>query len=294
MSNYVNGEGQTSVVSGVLAPRFSSPIDCAPTWEEESSTTDYVQSAENTSTFDIDGDSTTKFDSEKFGNGSFRHFTKSITDGPARLGSLQAPTECVALATGARGTRCRPRRVPGTRPPSEVALFEAQAGPVGGGWSKGHRRPAGLHGERFWTKKKTSQVKGAVIDPVTGATTWIIVSSPEQGVRCRDRGGPDAGRRTPAPREQHDPQGRAGPGAGPDIGSRISRRADLAQQCRGDLPRPSHRRFSSKRLALGRQASRGHQAGTTLPSYNYFNLGAGYTLRPGDDHQFRPAEPVPE
>ena len=65
----------------------------------------FVQSSENTSTFDLDGDSTTTFNNETFGNGSFRHFDKSITDWAASMGlNYRRPAEPLALSRlGARG-----------------------------------------------------------------------------------------------------------------------------------------------------------------------------------------------
>src|SRR5439155_26331088 len=80
MSNYVNGEGQTSVVSGVLGAEIQLTKRLRADLGGRVEYDDYVQSAENTCTFDIDGDSHTKLDSEKFGNGSCRDFTNSVTD----------------------------------------------------------------------------------------------------------------------------------------------------------------------------------------------------------------------
>ena len=53
--------------------------------------------SENTSTFDLDGNPATTYDNETFGNSSFRHFTKNITDWSARWDSTTGSTNTLGL-----------------------------------------------------------------------------------------------------------------------------------------------------------------------------------------------------
>ena len=69
----------------------------------------FVQSSENTSTFDLDGNPATTFNNETFGNGSFRHFDRGLTDWSASLGlNYTLRTEPLAL----RGRRAGLSRCP--------------------------------------------------------------------------------------------------------------------------------------------------------------------------------------
>jgi hypothetical protein len=86
LAGYANGSGQTSLISGVLGGEIQLTdrlrVDLGVRGEYDK----FVQSAENTSTFDLDGDSTTTFNNETFGNGSFRHFDRGISDWAASVG----------------------------------------------------------------------------------------------------------------------------------------------------------------------------------------------------------------
>jgi hypothetical protein len=68
ISNYVNGTGQATIVSGSLGGAFRPTqrlrVDAGVRWEYN----DFVQSSENSSVVDLDGDSTTTYDAEPWGN----------------------------------------------------------------------------------------------------------------------------------------------------------------------------------------------------------------------------------
>ncbi len=281
LSNYVNGDGQTSVFSGVLggevqlAPRLRADLGVRVEYNN------FVQSAENTSKIDLDGDTTTAFDNETFGNGSFRHFERNLTDWAGSLGlNFKLRSNLSLFATGARGYKM-PALDEFLNPTAEeaVALFKAQQVQSLEGGVKGIIGPLGFTVNGFWTKKKNVTSQGAVIDPVSGATTWIIVPSAEnkaygteiEAVVTPVEGLQVLGNATILKAE-------LGTGAGADIGSRISgvptSIANLAAtyafprtgfQVKGDWHWVDRRPVDVT-------------AGTTLPSYNYFNFGAGYTL----------------
>jgi iron complex outermembrane receptor protein len=281
MSNYVNGEGQTSVFSGVLGAEVQLTDRLRADLGGRVEYDDYVQSAENTSTFDIDGDSTTKFDSEKFGNGSFRHFTKSITDWAGSLGLNFKLLHNVSLyASGARGYKM-PALDEFLNPTSAqaVALFEAQQVQSVEGGVKGVVGPLGFTVNGFWTKKKNVTSQGAVIDPVTGATTWIVVTSPQNkayGAEIEAVVTPVEGLQVLG--SSTILTAKLGTGAGADIGSRISGVPTSLSNVAATyaVPRTGVQLKADWHWVDKRPVD--IKAGTTLPAYNYFNLGAGYTL----------------
>ena len=86
MSGYANGSGQTTVFSGVIGGNLQLTDKLRADLGGRVEYDNYVQSSENTSTFDLDGNPNTTFDNETFGNGSFRHFEKGMTDWAASLG----------------------------------------------------------------------------------------------------------------------------------------------------------------------------------------------------------------
>ncbi len=280
-SGYNNGDGQTSVFSGVIGGEIQLTEKLRADLGARVEYDDFVQSSENTSIFDLDGDSTTTWDNETFGNSSFRHFEKSMTDWAASLGLNYKLSQSLSLfATGARGYKM-PALDEFLNPSAaqQVALFEAQQVQSVEGGVKGIVGPLGFTVNGFWTKKKNVTSQGAIVDPVTGGTTWIIVSSPQnkaygaeiEAVLTPAEGLQLLGSTTILKAE-------LGTGAGADIGSRISgvptSLSNLAALY--SIPRTGVRLKGDWHWVDKRPVD--ITAGTTLPSYNYFNFGASYTL----------------
>ena len=101
LNEYHNGSGQATAVSGVvggeiqLLDRLRADLGVRVEYNT------FVQNSENVSIFDLDGDTTTTFDKEQFGNNSFRHFNRSITDWSSSLGlNYRLNQECVDLWLG--------------------------------------------------------------------------------------------------------------------------------------------------------------------------------------------------
>src|SRR4029453_17301317 len=64
----------------------------------------FVQTAENTSTVDLDNNPLTTYNNEIFGNGSFRHFERGIDDWAASLGlNFAIKPNLAVYASGTRG-----------------------------------------------------------------------------------------------------------------------------------------------------------------------------------------------
>jgi outer membrane receptor protein involved in Fe transport len=282
LSGYTNGTGQTSVISGVLGgeiqltDRLRADVGVRGEYDK------FVQNAENTATFDLDGDSTTTFNNETFGNGSFRHFERGIKDWSASLGLNFRLTDNLSLyAAGARGYKMPALdEFLNATAVQQVDLFESKEVQSVEGGVKGTVGPFGFTVGGFWTKLKNVVSQGLVIDSVTGASSWIIVPSPEN----KSYGAEVELVVNPYPGLQLLGSGtflkaELGSGAGADIGSRIAgvptsiANAAALYSIRGLQFKADWHWVDKRPTAIG--------AGPTLPSYNYFNLGAGYMLRPG-------------
>ena len=170
LSNYVNGSGQTTILSGVvggevqLSDRLRADLGLRVEYD------DYVQSAENTSTFDLDLDPATTFDNETFGNNTFRHFSKSITDWSASAGLNFRLNDRVGLyATGSRGYK-----MPAlddflnASVQEQVNLFESREVQSLAGGVKYGSGSIGAHGQRFLYQAEERHQPGSRVGPRHG------------------------------------------------------------------------------------------------------------------------------
>jgi iron complex outermembrane recepter protein len=279
LSGYANGDGQATVVSGVLggeiqlAERLRADLGVRVEYDN------FVQSAENTSVFDLDGDSSTTFDNETFGNGSFRHFSRGLTDWAASIGLNYAFRDNLAFyVSGARGYKMPALdEFLNAAAAEQVDLFDSREVQSVEGGVKGSIGPVGFTLNGFYTKLRNIVSQGLVVDSVTGGSAWIIVTSPEN----RSYGAEVELVASPAPGLELVGSGtflraELGSGAGADIGSRLngvpSSIGNLAArytvgglQLRGDWHWVA-RRFVDVTV------------GTALPAYSYFNFGAAFGL----------------
>jgi outer membrane receptor protein involved in Fe transport len=181
-SLFVNGSGQASVVSGVAGAEIQVTDKLRADLGGRVEYDDYVQSSENTSTLNMDGNTATPFDnSVQFGNNSFRHFTRSITDWAASLGLNYLIRDNLAVyVAGSRGYKM-PALDEFLQATSEdqVALFDSREVQSVEGGVKAQVGGISFTVNGFYTKLKNIISQGAVTDPVTGGTVWIIRTSPE-------------------------------------------------------------------------------------------------------------------
>ena len=282
MSGYANGSGQTSIISSVLGAevqltdRLRADVGVRGEYDK------YVQVSENTSTFDLDNNAATTFDNETFGNGSFRHFDRGISDWSASLGLNFALQPDLSLyASGTRGYKMPALdEFLNATAQQQVDLFRSKEVQSVEGGIKGFRGKLGFTVGGFWTKLKNAVSQGLVIDSVTGASSWVIVPNPE----TKSYGAEVEVVATPVPVLQL--VGNAtilkaelGHGAGADIGQRLggvpTSIGNLAAiysvegiQLRGDWHYVARRPVDVT-------------AGVSLPAYNYFNFGGAYGLLSG-------------
>ena len=294
LSGYANGSGQTSVISGVLGGEIQLTDRLRADLGVRGEYDKFVQSSENTSTFDLDANPATTFNNETFGNGSFRHFDRGISDWSASLGLNFSLRKNLSLyAAGARGYKMPALdEFLNATAEQQVDLFESKEVQSVEGGVKGFVGPIGFTVGGFWTKLKNVVSQGLVIDTLTGGSSWIIVPSPDNKsygteielVATPAQGLQLLGSATILKAE-------LGTGAGADIGSRISRRADIDRQRRGVVFDPGSPVEGG--LALGGQATRGCEGWRHAPGLQLFQPRGRVCAQHRHDHQPRPAERIP-
>jgi outer membrane receptor protein involved in Fe transport len=280
-SGYTNGSGQASIVSGVVGGEVQLTDRLRADLGVRVEYNDFVQSAENTSTFDLDGDPATTFDNETFGNNSFRQFDRDITDWSSSLGlNYRVNDNFSVFTTAGRGYKMPALdEFLNASAQDQVDLFDSREVQSIEGGVKGFVGPLTFTVNGFYTKLKNIVSQGLVVDSVTGGSAWVIIPSPEN----RSYGAEVEAVVTPVEDFQLIGSGtflkaELGSGAGSDIGSRIT-------GVPTSIANPAAL-YSPGRLGLQFKAD-WHWVGsrfvdvaigTKLPSYNYFNFGAGYTL----------------
>ena len=180
LSGYQNGTGQSTIFSGVagaelaLTDRLRADLGVRYEWDN------YVQSSENVSARDLDGDSTTVYDVETFGNGSFRHFNRTIHDWAGSVGLNYAVNPHLSVyVLGSRAHKmpeldfflqANALAQVGNLPPKRTNSFE------GGVKYASQRWAVTVNG--FYTTLKNIVDQGAEFDIPSGRTVWVIRPRP--------------------------------------------------------------------------------------------------------------------
>jgi iron complex outermembrane receptor protein len=182
LSSYTNGSGQATIVSGVLGtslqftPRFRTDLGYRAEWNN------FVQTAERTSAIDLDNNPATRYNNETYGNGTFTHFARSLNDWAASLGFnfLLSPNTSL-YASGSKGYKMPPLDAfLQASSAGQVAVFEPQKTNSVEGGVKYSSGSLGLTVNGFLTQLKNITSQGAVVDPVTGQVVWVVNTSPEE------------------------------------------------------------------------------------------------------------------
>lgn len=187
MSNYVNGTGQTSIVSFVLSDQMKVTdrlrLDLAIRWEQDK----FVQTSENTSSVQPDGTpvtpTTPPYAVELWGNNSYRHFSKQLSDRAysAGLNYVIVPDEFSFYAQASQAYKMPALdELLNASSPDQVALFEDKTTINYEGGLKFASPQFGVTVDYFWGELRNITGQGAILDTVTNRTTWVILSSPKQ------------------------------------------------------------------------------------------------------------------
>jgi iron complex outermembrane receptor protein len=181
LSNYVNGTGESNVVSGVLGGEVQLTDRLRADLGVRVEYNNYVQSAENTVLTDLDGSTATPFDNIEFGNNTFRHFTHDLTDWAGSLGLNYILNDNLAFfAAGSRGYK-----MPAlddlleATTQEQVDLFDAKKVQSVEGGIKAQLGRVAFTINGFYTNLQNIIGQGAEVDQSTGRTTWVIRESPD-------------------------------------------------------------------------------------------------------------------
>ena len=181
LSNYVNGTGETNVVSGVVGGEIQLTDQLRADLGVRVEYNNYVQSSENTETVDLDGNAATTFDNILFGNNTFRHFNHNITDWAGSLGLNYVVNDNLAVfAAGSRGYKMPALdELLQASSQAQVDLFEAREVQSIEGGVKTQLGRVAFTVNGFFTNLRNVIGQGAEVDPVTGGTVWAIRESPD-------------------------------------------------------------------------------------------------------------------
>jgi outer membrane receptor protein involved in Fe transport len=180
LSNYVNGTGETNVVSGVIGGEIQLTERLRADLGARVEYNDYVQSSENTGPVDLDADPTTTFNNIEYGLNSFRHFTHDITDWAGSLGLNYIINDNFAVyGAGSRGYKMPALdELLEAQSQAQVDLFDAREvySVEGGVKTQLGRMAFTVNG--FYTYLGNQISQGAELDS-QGRTVWVIRESPD-------------------------------------------------------------------------------------------------------------------
>jgi outer membrane receptor protein involved in Fe transport len=289
ISNYQNGTGQATAISGVVGGEVQLTEALRADLGVRVEYNTFVQRSENTSSFDLDEDPATTYDIETYGNNSFRHFNRDITDWSTSLGLNYRLNDNLSIyGSGARGYK-----MPAldeflqAAAQAQVDLFEArevQAAELGVKYATGR---VGVTLNGFYTKLKNVIGQGIFLNPSTGATEWRITTEPEN----RSFGAEAEAFVSPVDGLQLLGSGtllEAELGGGVDsLAHLVGQRLALAPTVIGNLaalyspPQATGLQFKADwHYVASRFVDRPQDrvVETKLPSYNYFNFGVGFGI----------------
>jgi iron complex outermembrane recepter protein len=179
LSSYSNGTGSVSIASGVLGAevqltdRLRADLGVRVEYDY------YQQNSENTSKFDIDGNPATTYDNETFGNGSFRHFTRNITDWAGSLGLNYRLNESWGFyAAGSRGYKMPELdALLNATAQGQVDVLEPKEVRSVEGGVKAQIARGAVTVSGFYAQVKN--IVGQGLEVVNGVTTWVTRASPD-------------------------------------------------------------------------------------------------------------------
>ena len=280
MSNYVNGTGRTTIFSGVLGgslqltDQLRADLGIRYEWDQ------FNQSSENTATRDLDGNSKTLYDNQfLWGNNSYRHFNKWLQDYAASIGLNYSVNDNYAFYV--QGSRAY--KMPAldeflnATSQAQTDVFEDRQ-VLGGEAGIKYTSPVlGYTLDAFYTVLKNITSQGAVIDPVTKQTIWLVTTSPQNrsyGLELEISAAPFEGLRllgngTLIRAEQ-------GSGAGADIGSLLNGVPAFIGNISGTYSVNNWTLLADYHFVGIRYSD--VSAGTNLPPYGYINLGLSYSI----------------
>jgi outer membrane receptor protein involved in Fe transport len=180
LSNYVNGTGTTTIISGVLGGELKLTDHLRADFGFRYESNSFVQTSENTSPVDLDGNPNTPYDRESWGNGTFRHFSRTINDWAASIGfNYKVSDEWTVYVQGSRAYK-----MPAldeflvAAAQEQVELFEARRTYMGEGGVKYATDIFAGTLTGFYGEIRNNIGQGLEVNPATGQTFWAVRTFP--------------------------------------------------------------------------------------------------------------------
>ncbi|HEY6809368.1 MAG TPA: TonB-dependent receptor [Gemmatimonadales bacterium] len=294
VSNYVNGEGQTTVFSGVVGGSFNLSdqlrADLGVRYENDA----YVQTSQNTTTTPVNGDtlnSVNLFNQDVWGApSSYRHFSRTISDWAASLGlnyALSPQTSVYALGSRAYKMPALDEFLNASAE-QQVDLFKSKRNMTGEIGLKHASRNFGVTVDAFYTVLKDIVSQGLVTDTLTGLPIWIIQTSPEvrsYGLEVEGQGRlPNSGfgavTNWTLLRAEYNtcPPGPQGCPTGADIGTLLSGVPPIVGNLAVTYSAGAAVDLDADWHFVDRRCTSAVGCTNALPTYSYLNLGAQYLI----------------
>ncbi|GEM_PF-225678 len=290
LSFYVNGSGQTTIFSGVLGAelQLSDRLRADLGFRYESD--EFVQTVENGSGTDLDGNPRTLYNNVFYGNGTFRHFSRSMSDWAGSIGLNYKVTDDWSIYT--QGSRAY--KMPAldeflfAQAEKQVELFEARQTFSLEAGVKYAISWLGFTVNGFWTELRNNVGQGAEVNPATGEITWVLRKSPENrsyGAEVEVSAAPVSGLNLLAVGIFLEPQTIPGTGSALTAGGIPSAVLNLSGTYKiADFTLLADWHFVGERDmidadydAVAKRFKKYETIGE-LPAYHYLNLGTTYTL----------------
>ncbi|MCL5030398.1 MAG: TonB-dependent receptor [Bacteroidetes bacterium] len=278
MSNYVNGTGMATIFSAVgsaslqLTNQLRADLGVRYEWDN------FNQSSENTSFYKLTANPNNRYDNELWGNNTYTHFNASLDDWAASIGLNYSLSDDWAIyAQSSRAYKMPALDEYLNTPPGKANLFQDRqifSYEAGVKYSTAMLSFT-LDAYSMYLKNIVSQ--GAVVDPVTGRTIWIIQSSPDNhsyGLEAEVSATPAIGFNILASGTLL--KAVYSSGASSDIGSLINGVPPFIGNLSATYTFSDFQLLGDIHYVGQRYVD--YHVGTTLPAYTYFNFGLAYNI----------------
>jgi iron complex outermembrane recepter protein len=181
LSNYANGTGSTTILSGVIGAEVQLTDRLRADLGARVEYNDFVQNSENTAKVDLDGDTiSTRYDFMLYGTNTFRHFTKGLTDWSASVGLNYRLNDRFSIyASGARAYKMPALdEFLNASTQAQVDIFESRELAAAEAGVKFDAGQVGFTVNAFYNLLMNITGQGAEVCP-GGGTCWVIRASPD-------------------------------------------------------------------------------------------------------------------
>lgn len=279
LSNYANGDGQTTVISVFGSDEFKATdrlrIDVGARFEHDS----FVQVSENTAKFDLDGNPQTLYDNETWGNQTFRQYDFGFDEWAFSGGINYSLNNQMALfAQGGKGFKMPALDEYLFPAIAQAELFKPRHTLTFEGGLKYAGPKLGVSVNGFWGELKDITTQGAELD-ASGNTVWSVIP----GDKTRSWGAEVEASVSPTPGLSLLGNGtflKAEFGSGADLGSALAGIPPVIGNLSATYSKSGFT-FLADWHYVGRRYLSNQTPGAAkdkLKAYSYLNLGASYRI----------------